>query len=66
LHIQSGEARKFFNSSTFEYFMTDYNNHEQEQVDALGQLLQDYFHHKDGFGITERNDGFIDPEDPKV
>jgi 2-polyprenyl-3-methyl-5-hydroxy-6-metoxy-1,4-benzoquinol methylase len=45
--------------------MIVYNN-EKEQVDALGQLLWDYFHHKDGFGITERNDGFIDLEDPKI
>jgi SAM-dependent methyltransferase len=42
------------------------NNEEKEQVDALGHLLWDYFNHKDGFGITERNDGFIDPEDPKI
>jgi SAM-dependent methyltransferase len=46
--------------------MIDYNNEEKEQVDALGQLWWDYFHHKDGFGITERNDGFIDPEDPQI
>jgi SAM-dependent methyltransferase len=46
--------------------MIDYNNEEKQQVDALGYLLWDYFHHKDGFGITERNDGFIDPEDPKI
>jgi len=42
------------------------NNNERQVDDALGQLLWDYFHHKDGFGITERNDGFIDPEDPKI
>jgi SAM-dependent methyltransferase len=42
------------------------NNEEKEDADALGQLLWDYFHHKDGFGITERSDGFIDPEDPKI
>ncbi len=30
-------------------------------------MLWDYFqHHKCSFGITERNDGFIDPEDPQI
>ena len=42
------------------------NNNSEEHDDALGQLLWDYFHHKDGFGITERSDGFIDPEDPQI
>jgi SAM-dependent methyltransferase len=35
--------------------------------DALGHMLWDHFqHHKGSFGITERNDGFIDPEDPQT
>jgi SAM-dependent methyltransferase len=35
--------------------------------DALGHMLWDHFqHHKGSFGITERNDGFIDPEDPQI
>ena len=29
------------------------NNNSEEHDDALGQLLWDYFYHKDGFGITE-------------
>ena len=35
------------------------NNEEEEYDDALGQLFWDYFNHKNRFGITERNDGFI-------
>jgi hypothetical protein len=29
-------------------------------------MLWDYFHHKDSFAITERNDEFIHPEDPQI
>jgi 2-polyprenyl-3-methyl-5-hydroxy-6-metoxy-1,4-benzoquinol methylase len=34
--------------------------------DVLGHMLWDYFHHRDTFAIAERNDGFIDPEDPRI
>jgi hypothetical protein len=37
-----------------------------DDQDALGHILWDYFHHKESFGITERSDGFIDPEDPQI
>jgi cyclopropane fatty-acyl-phospholipid synthase-like methyltransferase len=46
--------------------MNDNNNEEEESDDALGQLFWDYFNHKNRFGITERNDGFIDVEDPRI
>jgi cyclopropane fatty-acyl-phospholipid synthase-like methyltransferase len=42
------------------------NIEEEEYDDALGQLFWDYFNHKNRFGITERNDGFIDVEDPRI
>jgi cyclopropane fatty-acyl-phospholipid synthase-like methyltransferase len=42
------------------------NNEEEKYDDALGQLFWDYFNHKDSIGITERNDGFIDLEDPRI
>ena len=43
----------------------NHNNNEEED-DALGQLFWDYFNHKRPIGITERNDGFIDVEDPRI
>jgi cyclopropane fatty-acyl-phospholipid synthase-like methyltransferase len=42
------------------------DNNKEEKYDALGQLFWDYFNHKNPFGITERNDGFIDLEDPRI
>jgi SAM-dependent methyltransferase len=42
------------------------NNEEEEYDDALGQLFWDYFNHKHPTGMTERNDGFIDLEDPRI
>jgi SAM-dependent methyltransferase len=42
------------------------NNEEEEYDDALGQLFWDYFNHKHPIGMTERNDGFIDLEDPRI
>lgn len=44
----------------------NYNNEEKEYDDALGQLFWDYLNHKDPIGITERNDGFIELEDPRI
>jgi 2-polyprenyl-3-methyl-5-hydroxy-6-metoxy-1,4-benzoquinol methylase len=39
----------------------------RNENDALGHILWDYFqHHKNSFGITERNDGFIELEDPQI
>lgn len=46
--------------------MNDNNEEEEEYDDALGQLFWDYFNHKNRIGITERNDGFIDVEDPRI
>lgn len=46
--------------------MNDNNNEEVKYDDALGQLFWDYFNHKDPIGITERNDGFIELEDPRI
>jgi 2-polyprenyl-3-methyl-5-hydroxy-6-metoxy-1,4-benzoquinol methylase len=41
------------------------DNNDDE--DALGHMLWDYFHHhKESFGIIERSNGFIDPEDPQI
>jgi SAM-dependent methyltransferase len=42
------------------------DDNKEEEYDALGQLFWDYFNHKNPFGITERNDGFIDLEDPRI
>jgi SAM-dependent methyltransferase len=42
------------------------DNNEEKYDDALGQLFRDYFNHKNPIGITERNDGFIDLEDPRI
>jgi SAM-dependent methyltransferase len=42
-------------------------NDRKNDNDALGYILWDYFqHHKNSFGITERNDGFIELEDPRI
>jgi SAM-dependent methyltransferase len=39
----------------------------RNESDALGYILWDYFQHpKNSFGITERSDGFIEPEDPQI
>ncbi len=46
--------------------MNDNNNEKENYHDALGQLLWDYFYHKDGLRIIERNDEFIEPEEPQV
>jgi SAM-dependent methyltransferase len=47
----------------------NHNNNEEEEEeddDALGQLFWDYFNHKNPIGITERNDVFVDLEDPRI
>jgi SAM-dependent methyltransferase len=42
-------------------------DNNENNDDALGHLFWDYFrHHKGSFGITERNDGFIEAEDPQI
>lgn len=46
--------------------MKNHSNGEEKYHDALGQLFWDYFNRKDVFGITERDDGFIDLEDPRI
>jgi cyclopropane fatty-acyl-phospholipid synthase-like methyltransferase len=42
------------------------NKKNEKDEDVLGHILWDYFSHKEVFAITERNDGFIDPEDPQI
>jgi SAM-dependent methyltransferase len=42
------------------------NKKNKKHEDVLGHMLWDYFRRKEGFAITERNDGFIDPEDPRI
>jgi SAM-dependent methyltransferase len=34
--------------------------------DVLGLVFWHYFRHKESFAITERNDGFIEAEDPQI
>ena len=41
-------------------------NNKREGEDVLGLIFWDYLHHKEGVGITERNDGFIETEDPRI
>src|SRR5919197_543641 len=36
------------------------------EEDVLGLIFWDYLHHKESLGITERNDGFIEAEDPQI
>jgi SAM-dependent methyltransferase len=36
------------------------------EKDVLGLIFWDYLHHKESLGITERNDGFIEAEDPQI
>jgi hypothetical protein len=42
------------------------NDNNNENDDAFVYLFWDYIHHKECFGITEQNDGFIDAEDPQI
>jgi SAM-dependent methyltransferase len=36
------------------------------EEDVLGLIFWDYLRNKEGIGITERNDGFIEAEDPRI
>jgi SAM-dependent methyltransferase len=36
------------------------------EEDVLGLMFWDYLCHKETLGITERNDGFIEAEDPQI
>jgi hypothetical protein len=65
LHIQHGEDTYFFKFFHLQLVMSN-NKKNEEDEDVLGHMLWDYFHHKDSFAITERNDGLIDPEDPQI
>jgi hypothetical protein len=42
------------------------NKRGDEDEDGLGLIFWDYLHHKEDIGITERNDGFIEAEDPRI
>ena len=38
----------------------------EDEEDLLGLIFWDYLHRKESLGITERNDGFIEAEDPQI
>jgi hypothetical protein len=42
------------------------DNKKQDEEDVLGLIFWDYLHHKESLGISERNDGFIEAEDPQI
>jgi hypothetical protein len=42
-----------------------YSEGEGEE-DVLGLIFWDYLHRKESLGITERNDGFMEAEDPQI
>jgi SAM-dependent methyltransferase len=44
-----------------------YSGEKGKEEDVLGLKFWDYyFHHKESLAITERNDGFIEAEDPQI
>jgi SAM-dependent methyltransferase len=42
------------------------NSKKEDEEDVFGIIFWDYLRHKESLGITERNDGFIEAEDPRV